>query len=70
MGLKRLLERLEHALLNLLDKVRFAYDELYDGNNKDSPVDEGFAKGIYHARLEGLREGILSGSQAQSTFSW
>ena len=52
------------ALLTLLDRVRLAYDELH--GTEEEAVDQGFARGIYHARLEGFREGILSGLEQQA----
>jgi len=56
------------VLLTLLDRVRLAYDELHDTENE--AIDQGFARGIYHARLEGLREGILSGLEQEPSLPW
>lgn len=69
MGLERL-ERMADALLTLLERVRHAYDELYDTSQDEGPIDQGFAKGIYHARLEGIRDGILSGTEQEPELPW
>ena len=58
------------ALLNLLGRVRLVYDELYDTEEGEASTDYGFAKGIFHARLEGLRDGILSGHEQEPEFPW
>jgi len=46
------------------------YDELYDKTLSEAPVDEGFARGIFHANLEGLRAGVLSGFEQEPRLPW
>lgn len=54
---------MEAALLNLLDRVVMLYDELYGQAEEEEAVDHGYARGIYHASLEGLRAGIRVGNE-------
>lgn len=58
------------ALLTLVERVRQVYDELYDKEEQGGAVDQGFAKGIYHARLEGISDGIRSGLEQEPELPW
>jgi len=59
------------ALITMVDMVEVHYDELYGGQEEaDQAVDQGFARGIFHSKLEGLREGIRCGLEQQSKLPW
>ncbi len=59
------------ALLAMVNMIEEAYNELYKTQGtEEALLDYGFARGLFHARLEGVRDGIQSGLEQQPTLPW